>query len=79
MNGLIKCNKCGYNHKLEWTCEQAQEHLDALRASIELSKSGYAGLDEHGNKVDRRQFPNAIPIQENSLFGIPKPKKVNHE
>lgn len=40
---------------------------------IELSKIGYAGTLKNGNIVDRRQFPEAYSIQENSMFGIPKP------
>ena len=38
-----------------------------LRKIIELNKSGYAGMNPNGNIVDRRLFPDAIPVQENSL------------
>ena len=41
-----------------------------------LNKSGYAGILSNGNIVDRREFPNAIPIQENSLFNVVKPNKL---
>lgn len=49
---------------------------DALRALIEFSKSGYAGVDSKGQIVDRREHPEAVPIQKNSIFGTPEPKKV---
>ena len=35
--------------------------------------SGYAGTISNGNIVDRREFPEAIPIRENVIFNIPKP------
>lgn len=35
--------------------------------------SGYAGRMSNGNIVDRREFPEAIPIRENIIFNIPKP------
>ena len=41
-----------------------------------LNATGYAGCCSNGFIVDRRQFPDAIPVQENSLFGVVKPKKV---
>lgn len=43
---------------------------------FEINKSGYAGVLSTGEIVDRRKHPEAIPIQENSLFGIPKPKEL---
>jgi hypothetical protein len=44
-----------------------------------INESGYAGCMPNGNIVDRRLFPEAYPIQENSLFNIPKPKKLEGE
>ena len=44
--------------------------------TFEINKSGYAGILPNGNIVDRRKFPTAIPVQENSLFGIPAPKSL---
>ena len=41
---------------------------------FEINKSGYAGILSNGNIVDRRKYPKAIPVQENRLLGIPKPK-----
>ena len=43
---------------------------------FELNKTGYAGILPNGNIVDRREHKNAIPIQENSLLNIPKPKDI---
>ena len=42
----------------------------------EINQSGYAGVLPTGGIVDRREFPEAIPVQKNSLFGIPEPKKI---
>jgi|ADGO01.1.fsa_nt_gi hypothetical protein len=43
-----------------------------------LLESGYAGIDKEGRIVDRRLFPDTVPIQENPMFNTPKPKPVNH-
>lgn len=39
-----------------------------------LNRSGYAGMSKEGMIVDRRQYPDAIPVQKNTLMGIPEPK-----
>lgn len=52
------------------------ERLKALLAINEINKSGYAGILPNGNIVDRRKFPKAIPVQENPLFNVSKPKKI---
>lgn len=41
-----------------------------------LNASGWAGVLPNGNIVDRRYFPEATSVQENSLFGVNKPKKI---
>jgi hypothetical protein len=41
-----------------------------------VKAQGYAGILPNGNLVDRREFPHAIPLQENSLLNIPKPKPL---
>lgn len=41
-----------------------------------LNNSGYAGINPNGNIVDRREFPKAVSIQENSKFGVVKPKDL---
>lgn len=46
---------------------------------MEINDSGYAGVMPNGNIVDRRKHPEAIPVQENRMLGIPKPLPVNRE
>lgn len=41
-----------------------------------LNASGWAGVTKSGMLVDRRYYPEAIPIQENSIFGVAKPRDV---
>ena len=43
---------------------------------FEINKSGYAGILPNGNIVDRRKEPTAIPVQKNSLLGIPETKEI---
>lgn len=57
------------------TEEEKKERAKQLMAVIELNQSGYAGMLPNGNIVDRRVFPEAIPIQANPLFNVTKPKK----
>lgn len=48
-----------------------------LTGLIEISEAGLAGvLPGSGRIVDRRQYPHAIPMQENKLLGIPAPRRV---
>ena len=58
------------------TVGQREERIKVLRGILEINKSGYAGMMPNGNIVDRRKFPEAIPIPENPLFNVPKPKKL---
>lgn len=44
---------------------------------IELSKTGYAGVNKQGQIVDRREFPNAVPMPANTMFGVPAPLFVS--
>ena len=39
-----------------------------------LAQAGYAGTLSNGNIVDRREHPEALPLQKNSLLGVPEPK-----
>lgn len=55
------------------TKEQAIEQAKWLAT---LNQSGYAGILSTGRIVDRREFPEAIPIQENKLFGVVAPKAL---
>lgn len=41
-----------------------------------INESGYAGCLPNGNIVDRRFYPEAFPVQKNSMFGITEPKKL---
>jgi hypothetical protein len=45
----------------------------------EINDSGYAGILSTGEIVDRRKHPEAIPIQENRMMGIPKPKPIDRD
>ncbi len=47
-----------------------------LMKTLDVIKSGYAGVLSNGNIVDRREHPAAIPIPENPLFNTPKPKNI---
>lgn len=58
------------------TEDQKQERLKRLMDGVNLTKSGYAGILPSGTIVDRREHPDAIPIQKNSMFGNPVPKKI---
>lgn len=43
---------------------------------LDIIKSGYAGVLQNGNIVDRREHPEATPVQANTLLGVPGPKEV---
>ena len=58
------------------TADEIKARQKLLREIIELTKEGYAGVLSNGRIVDRRKFPNAIPVQENRLFNAPKPKPL---
>lgn len=47
-----------------------------LIKGFEIMVSGYAGVLPNGEIVDRREYPNAVPIQENKLFNTPPPKPL---
>ena len=49
-----------------------EKELSELMKPFKLVKEGFAGVLPNGNIVDIREFPNAIPIKENGLFGILK-------
>ncbi len=58
------------------TTPTEKEKLKELLKILDLNKSGYAGMLPNGNIVDRREHPTAIPIQENKMFGVVKPKDL---
>jgi len=69
--GCVNCDEQNY-------IDEQNEALrkDDLLSTMELLKSGYAGCNPNGNIVDRREFPNAVPMQENLMFNTPKPKEL---
>ena len=56
--------------------KEDEEKLNLLLKTLEISKSGYAGILPNGNIVDRREHPEAMPIEKNEMFEIPKPKEI---
>lgn len=54
-----------------------QEEIDKqIKFIKEVIQQGYAGTLSSGELVDRREHPEAIPIQKNTLLGTPKPKEI---
>lgn len=47
-----------------------------IRRLQEVKREGFAGVMSDGRIVDRRKHPEAIPMQENSLLGIPAPREL---
>lgn len=54
-----------------------QNAYEALWLEL-LNASGFAGVLSDGKIVDRRYHPEAVPVQENSVFGVAKTKIRNH-
>ena len=50
-----------------------QNAYEALWLEL-LNASGFAGVLSDGKIVDRRYHPEAVPVQENSVFGVAKTK-----
>lgn len=70
---------CGYSEEspLHPLSDVTQEQkLAALLETKEVMESGYAGVLSNGNIVDRRDFPEATPIQANRMFNTPAPKPL---
>lgn len=55
-----------------------QGHYELLWHDL-LSASGYSGCLPNGNIVDRRYFPEAIPVKENKLLGIARPRETEFD
>ncbi|MDQ0965170.1 hypothetical protein QFZ20_000573 [Flavobacterium sp. W4I14] len=53
-----------------------REKLAVLLKIRSIYLSGFGGLLKNGRIVDRREFPQAMPIGEYARFGIPKSKKI---
>lgn len=47
-----------------------------LIEAMEINDSGYAGVMPNGNIVDRRKHPEAVPVPENKMLGIPPAKPL---
>jgi hypothetical protein len=56
-----------------------EERMKALLQSLELTKTGFAGLDKSGQKVDRREFPEAVPFGKSTPLNIPNPRCIKCE
>lgn len=56
--------------------ERKSKLLSELMKIRELNATGYAGILPNGNIVDRREHHEALPIHENPMFGIVKPKDL---
>lgn len=65
------------------TEEIKQKLIDLGREDLvkihEINQSGYAGVNRQGQIVDRREFPDAVPVQKNSMMNLPAPKKLPNE
>lgn len=48
--------------------------LNNLENEEWIDASGFAGVLSNGKLVDRRYFPEATPVEKNSIFGTSKPK-----
>ncbi len=51
-------------------------NFDFLMERLAICESGYGGILHNGNIVDRRRYPQAIPLPKNSLFNTPEPKEI---
>lgn len=56
--------------------EAGSAKLAALLKIREIVSAGYGGCMPNGNIVDRREHPEAIPIQKNTMLDVPEPKKL---
>jgi len=56
------------------TIEEKRDRLEILLQRRLIYLRGFGGLLKDGSIVDRRKVPNAAPIIEYALFGIPKAK-----
>lgn len=51
--------------------------MDDLIRAYEVSQSLYGGVSPSGAIVDRREFPEAVPMQKNDMLGIPEAKEIS--
>ena len=55
------------------------QNAEYYQKIAEVVKLGYGGMLPNGNLVDRREHPDAMPIQKNTLLGAPEPKPVGED
>lgn len=53
-----------------------EEAEASVKIILPLIASGYAGVDKTGMIVDRREHPDALPMQKNTLLNIPAPRPL---
>lgn len=59
--------------------DDAIERAKYYERILDAVNSGYGGMLPNGNIVDRREHPEAMPIQKNTLLGAPEPKPVERD
>ena len=62
--------------KTEEEAKRIEEFLKHFEWHEKVKAEGYLGILPSGELVDRREHPNAMPMAENSMFNIPKPKQL---
>lgn len=68
------------NENPEWRTApkriSSEEKMARLMKIKGIIESGFSGCLPNGNIVDRREYPEAVAIQANSLFNTPPPKEI---
>ena len=55
----------------------SEERIAEMLKIHEVVKNGYAGVERGtGMIVDRREHPDAIPMQANRMLGVPEPRSL---
>jgi len=55
--------------------EARRRLLLAAEKHLRVKAAGFAGVTKTGMLVDRRDHPDAIPVQRNTLLGVPEAKR----
>jgi len=58
------------------TIEEKRDRLEILLKRRLIYFSGFGGLQKDGTIVDRREYPNVVPIVKYALLGVPEPNKL---
>lgn len=56
--------------------ERKKAFLEEFEKHQKVKSEGYAGILPTGQMVDRREYPNALPLPYNPTLGIPHPKQL---